>query len=127
MEYIAILPMYVCKNKLYITMVIIAQFAGEVDLASIEGFTITLASLGGGTLVLYQYRPQYFNPNSGIETDGKTYVRNISFNIVSDETMIAVYITSNGTIHPHSPLFTVERCGSQDTTTTTTTTTTTGA
>ena len=62
----------------------------------------------------------HFNRSSGIETDGRTYVRNIPFNVGRDEAMIAVYITSNSIVHPQSQSFTVEqRCRNQDTTTTT--------
>ena len=66
--------------------------------------------------MLYQYLPGSLN---GIDSDGRTYVRNIVFNINRNDTMIAVSITVNSTSHPQSSLFKVQQCANQDTTTTT--------
>lgn len=89
-------------------------------MSRIEGFTITFTSLEGRSLLLYQYQPGSLD---GIETDGRTYVRNIPLNAVRNSTLIAVYITANDTVHPQSQLFRVERCATRDTTTTSTSTT----
>ena len=53
----------------------------------IEGFTIV-----GRSVVLYQYQ---VNNNSTIETDGRTFVRNIPLTDITDATRISVYITIN--------------------------------
>lgn len=59
-----------------------------------------------------------FNSGSGIETDGRTYVRNIPLRFVRNDTMIAVYITTNGTVYPISQPFSIKQCAGRDTTTT---------
>ena len=95
------------------------QFEEGVDLSGVEGFTISYdENLGEGSLILYQYRPKHFNSSSGIETDGKTYAKNIPFNTVRSDTTIAVFITTSDTVYPSSQPFTLKQCSSQDTTTT---------
>jgi len=78
-------------------------------------------SINGRTLILYQYQASSFSSDSGIDTDGRTYVRNIPFepmDAVSDRIVISVFITINSTTYPQSQLFTAGQCTIRDTTTT---------
>ena len=80
------------------------QFEDDIDTSRIEGFTIVGRSV---TVVLYQYR---VNNNSTIETDGRTYVRNIPLPDTTDATRVSVYITINKIVHPQSKPVTTEAC-----------------
>ena len=87
------------------------QFEDDVDTSRIEGFTIV-----GSSVVLYQYR---VNNNSSIETDGRTYVRNIPLSDITDATRVSVYITINNVVHPQSKPIAIEKCIIEEINTTT--------
>ena len=78
------------------------QFEDDIDTSQIEGFTVVL-----GRRVLYQYK---VDNNSTIETDGRTYVRNIPLPDITDAIRVSVYITINGIVHPQSKPVTIETC-----------------
>jgi len=59
--------------------------------------------------------------SSGIETDGRTYVKNVpskSIDMANNKINILFSIVINGTHHNQSRLTTVEQCTIPDTTTT---------
>ena len=93
-----------------VTALLFTQFADDVDTSRIEGFTV----VHGRGVVLYQYQ---VNKNSTVETDGRTYVRNIQMPDISDAITVSVYITINGTVHPQSRPVTTETCVTQEITT----------
>ena len=90
-----------------------------MDTANINGFTI-IAESGQ---VIFQYTISA-EITSRVQTDGRTYVRNITLpessdNPSEDEDPLEIYvlITTSGTVHPRSDLFIVGICSEQITTT----------
>jgi len=94
------------------------QFKDGVDLSRIEGFTIVYKRLGRQIQQLYFYNAISFDNNSGIETDGRTYVQNIPTRNVSDSVKVSILITTNGNLHHRSTPVTLETCIDQEITTT---------
>ena len=90
-----------------------------MDTANINGFTI-IAESGQ---VIFQYAIST-EITSRVQTDGRTYVRNITLpessdNPSEDEDPLEIYvlITTSGTVHPRRDLFIVGICSEQITTT----------
>jgi len=85
----------------------------------IQGFTIIYKSTAGRSLILYNYQhTESSNTESQVQTDGRTYARNILLPIARDTVdvlSVAIFITANGIAHPRSNSFNIIGC--RDTTT----------
>lgn len=93
------------------------QFKDSIDTSRIEGFTVVI----GRSAIVYQYQASSFNNDSTVETNGRTYVRNIPLlSITRDDAKVSVFITSNGIVHPQSEPASIEKCMMQEVTTTST-------
>jgi len=79
----------------------------------IQGFTITYGSTDGRSLILYHYPKSDDDTESQVQTDGRTYARNIPAPItrnIVDVLHVAMFITANGISHPRSNSFNIVGC-----------------
>ena len=79
-----------------------------MNTANIDGFAVILAESGQ---FLYQYTNTQ-GTTSRVQTDGRTYARNIPLirNTDDDTLVVSVLITASSTVHPRSDPFEVESC-----------------
>ena len=101
-----------------ITSVLFILMQFEDDISKIKGFTIIYGILNERSTILFQYQVTSFNRNTDIETDGRTYVRNILLLNFRDNARVSVSVTMNNIFHLRSEPAIIERCINQEISTT---------